>query len=44
MAVLNHIFAINKIIFDYLQAEKDVQLDSTVVQALKQAPRCKTGV
>ena len=25
-------FAINKIIFDYLQAEKDVQLDSTVVQ------------
>ena len=24
-------FAINKIIFDYLQAEKDVQLDSTVV-------------
>ena len=33
MAVLNH-FAINKIIFDYLQAEKDVQLDSTVVQAL----------
>ena len=27
-------FVINKIIFDYLQAEKDVQLDSTVVQAL----------
>ena len=27
-------FAINKIIFDYLQAGKDVQLDSTVVQAL----------
>ena len=27
-------FAIYKIIFDYLQAEKDVQLDSTVVQAL----------
>ena len=27
-------FAINKISFDYLQAEKDVQLDSTVVQAL----------
>ena len=27
-------FAINKIIFDYLQAEKDVQLVSTVVQAL----------
>ena len=27
-------FAINKIIFDYLQAERDVQLDSTVVQAL----------
>ena len=27
-------FAINKIIFDYLQAEKDVQLDSTVVKAL----------
>ena len=27
-------FAINKIIFDYLQTERDVQLDSTVVQAL----------
>ena len=27
-------FAINKIIFDYLQAEKDVQLDNAVVQAL----------
>ena len=27
-------FAINKIIFDYLQAERDVQLDTTVVQAL----------
>ena len=27
-------FVINKIIFDYLQAERDVQLDSTVVQAL----------
>ena len=27
-------FAINKIIFDYLQAERDVQLDRTVVQAL----------
>ena len=27
-------FTINKIIFDYLQAKKDVQLDSTVVQAL----------
>ena len=27
-------FAINNIIFDYLQAERDVQLDSTVVQAL----------
>ena len=27
-------FAINKISFDYLQAERDVQLDSTVVQAL----------
>ena len=27
-------FPINKIIFDYLQAEKDVQLDSTVVHAL----------
>ena len=27
-------FAINKRIFDYLQAKKDVQLDSTVVQAL----------
>ena len=31
---LKSYFAINKIIFDYLQAEKDVQLDSTVVQAL----------
>ena len=30
----NSYFAINKIIFDYLQAEKDVQLDSDVVQAL----------
>ena len=30
----NSYFAINKIIFDYLQAERDVQLDSTVVQAL----------
>ena len=27
-------FAINIIIFDYLQAERDVQLDSTVIQAL----------
>ena len=27
-------FAINKIIFDYLQAKRDVQLDSTVVQVL----------
>ena len=27
-------FAINKIILDYLQAERNVQLDSTVVQAL----------
>ena len=27
-------FAMNKIIFDYLQAERDVQLDSTVVQAI----------
>ena len=27
-------FTINKIIFDYLQAERDVQLDSKVVQAL----------
>ena len=27
-------FAINKIIFDYLQAKRDVELDSTVVQAL----------
>ena len=27
-------FVINKIIFDFLQAERDVQLDSTVVQAL----------
>ena len=27
-------FAINKIIFNYLQAERDVQMNSTVVQAL----------
>ena len=27
-------FAVNKIIFDYLQVERDVQLESTVVQAL----------
>ena len=27
-------FAVNIIIFDYLQVERDVQLDSTVVQAL----------
>ena len=27
-------FAVNKIIFDYLQVKRDVQLDSTVVQAL----------
>ena len=27
-------FAVNKIISDYLQVERDVQLDSTVVQAL----------
>ena len=27
-------FAVNKIIFDYLEVERDVQLDSTVVQAL----------
>ena len=27
-------FAVNKIIFEYLQVERDVQLDSTVVQAL----------
>ena len=27
-------FAVNKIIFDYLQVERDVRLDSTVVQAL----------
>ena len=27
-------FAVNKIIFDYIQVERDVQLDSTVVQAL----------
>ena len=34
MVILNRIFAVNKIIFDYLQVESDVQLDSTVVQAL----------
>ena len=27
-------FAVHKIIFDYLQVERDVQLDSTVVRAL----------
>ena len=27
-------FAVNKIIFDYLQVKRDLQLDSTVVQAL----------
>ena len=27
-------FTVNKIIFDYLQVERDVQLDSTVVHAL----------
>ena len=27
-------FAVNKIIFDYLQVARDVKLDSTVVQAL----------
>ena len=27
-------FAVNKIIFDYLQVKRDVQLDSTVVHAL----------
>ena len=27
-------FAVNKIIFDYLQGERDIQLNSTVVQAL----------
>ena len=27
-------FAVNKIIFDYLQVERDIQRDSAVVQAL----------
>ena len=31
---LKSYFAVNKIIFDYLQVERDVQLDSTVVRAL----------
>ena len=31
---LKSYFAVNKIILDYLQVERDVQLDSTVVQAL----------
>ena len=31
---LKSYFAVNKSIFDYLQVERDVQLDSTVVQAL----------
>ena len=30
----NWYFAVNKIIFHYLQVERDLQLDSTVVQAL----------
>ena len=34
-------FAINKIIFDYLQDERDVELDSTVVQALGRLPDVK---
>ena len=34
MVILNDIFAVNKIIFGYLQVERDVRLDSTVVQAL----------
>ena len=28
-------FAVNKIIFDYLQVERDVQLDSTVVPGIR---------
>ena len=31
---LKSYFAVNKIIFEYLEVERDVQLDSTVVQAL----------
>ena len=31
---LKSYFTVNKIIFDYLQVERDVQLDSTVVQGL----------
>ena len=31
---LKSYFAVNKIIFDYIQVERDVQLDSTVVQVL----------
>ena len=34
MVNFKHSFAVNKIIFDYLQAERDVELDSAVVQAL----------
>ena len=34
MVIFKSYFAVNKIIFDYLQVERDVQLDSTVVQAL----------
>ena len=34
MAASHRISQLIKIIFDYLQAGKDVQLDSTVVQAL----------
>ena len=37
-------FAVNKIIFDYLQVERDVRPDTTVVQALGRLLRCKTGV
>ena len=34
MVILNRILLLTKIIFDFLQVERDVQLDSTVVQAL----------
>ena len=41
---LKSYFAVNKIIFDYIQVERDVQLDSTVVQVLIRLFRCKIVV
>ena len=41
MVILNRILLLTKFIFDYLQVERDVQLDSTVVQALGRLPDVK---